>query len=502
MALLMGIDLGTTALKTVIFDEQGRQVAEASVEYSLHTPQPDFVEANPEIYWLSLKKALNAMREQCNLLQVSAIGFSAQGETMFFLDAEGRPLRNAIVWMDNRAKAQAKALEDRFGNDACYQTTGQLSFEPCWPASKVLWVRENEPGIFARTHRIVLIEDYMILRMTGECVSEGSLLTSTAYWNLGNRAYWPEMLDFLGIDAAMLPGICESGEPVGTMLPHVAEELGLSPGVLVATGALDQAAGAIGVGNVREGLFSENIGAAMAICAVTRNLKFDSNRQMPAHYFPLPNTYMMHSFTSGGMNLRWFRDVFCQIEAETAALTRGSSYDYLSMEAATASPGCDGLLMLPHLAGSMAPDMNANAKGVFYGFTLHHRKAHFVRAIMESLGYVLMRNLEALEDMDIRVDEIRSLGGGARSDVWNQIKSDITGRRLITVKCKEAASLGAAILAGKAMGLYASVEEACKGMVFVDRVYEPNAAHRDAYDQGYFRYKQLFRDLTEMFERG
>ncbi len=143
MALLMGIDLGTTALKTVIFDEQGRQVAEASVEYSLHTPQPDFVEANPEIYWLSLKKALDAMREQCNLLQVSAIGFSAQGETMFFLDAEGRPLPNAIVWMDNRAKAQTKALEDRFGNDACYQTTGQLSFEPCWPASKVLWVRET-----------------------------------------------------------------------------------------------------------------------------------------------------------------------------------------------------------------------------------------------------------------------------------------------------------------------------------------------------------------------
>jgi xylulokinase len=156
--------------------------------------------------------------------------------------------------------------------------------------------------------------------------------------------------------------------------------------------------------------------------------------------------------------------------------------------------------MLPHLSGSMAPDVNSNAKGVFYGFSLGHRKPHFVRAIMESLGYVLMRNIEALSGMGIEVKEVRSLGGGARSDVWNQIKCDVIGREIVTLKCKEAASLGAAILAGKAAGVFESVPEACERMIAVDRRYVPNPENRAVYEQGYRKYKKLFRDLTEMFD--
>lgn len=498
--LLLGIDLGTTALKAVAFNERGVQAAEASVEYNLLTPAPDWVEAEPETYWRSLKTALRDLGRACDLKSIEAIGFSAQGETLFFLDEEGRPLRNAIVWMDNRAKAEAKCLAERFGNDACYRITGQVSFEPCWPAAKVLWVRKHEPEVFRRTRKIALIEDYLIYKMTGEFVSEGSLLTSTAYWNLQTRRYWPEMLDVLGIDASMLPRVCESGELIGEMREAVAKDLGLSEHVRVVTGALDQAAGAIGVGNVRPGMFSENIGAAMAICAIAPELTYDPNGQMPVHYFAMPGQYMMHTFTSGGMNLRWFRDAFCHTERAMADLLHVSSYDLLSQEAAKVSPGCDGMLMLPHLAGSMAPDLNANAKGVFYGFSLGHGKAHFVRAIMESLGFVLMRNIEALQAMNVSVSEIRSLGGGARSDVWNQIKADITGRRLVTFQCKEAASLGAAILAGKGLGLYRSVEEACTHMVAIDRSYEPNPEHREVYENAYARYRKLFDSLLEMFE--
>lgn len=498
--LLLGIDLGTTALKAVAFNERGVQAAEASVEYNLLTPAPDWVEAEPETYWRSLKTALRDLEKACDLKSIEAIGFSAQGETLFFLDEEGRPLRNAIVWMDNRAKAEAKCLAERFGNDVCYRITGQVSFEPCWPAAKVLWVRKHEPEVFRRTRKIALIEDYLIYKMTGEFVSEGSLLTSTAYWNLQTRRYWTEMLDVLGIDASMLPRVCESGELIGEMREAVAKELGLSEHVRVVTGALDQAAGAIGVGNVRPGMFSENIGAAMAICAIAPELTYDPNGQMPVHYFAMPGQYMMHTFTSGGMNLRWFRDAFCHTERAMADLLHVSSYDLLSQEAAKVSPGCDGMLMLPHLAGSMAPDLNANAKGVFYGFSLGHGKAHFVRAIMESLGFVLMRNIEALQAMNVGVAEIRSLGGGARSDVWNQIKADITGRRLVTFQCKEAASLGAAILAGKGLGLYRSVEEACAHMVAIDRSYEPNPEHREVYENAYARYRKLFDSLLEMFE--
>ena len=498
--LLLGIDLGTTALKAAVFDAQGKPVSEATVEYSLITPQPDWVEADPEIYWTSLKEALAQMRAACDLKAVAALSFSAQGETLFFLDEEGRPLCNAVVWMDNRAKDEAAALADRFGNDTCYRVTGQVSFEPCWPASKVLWMRNHMPEMFSRTRKIVLIEDYMIYRMTGRFVAEGSLLTSTTYWDIQTRRYWPEMLDALGIDEGMLPEVLESGEPVGRLLATAAKELGLSDETLVVTGTLDQAAGAIGVGNVREGMFSENIGAAMAICAMTRELTYDPNGSMPVHYFTLPGRYMMHSFTTGGMNLRWFRDQFCQVECAAAELTGGSGYDMLGREAARVAPGCDGMVMLPHLAGSMAPDVNANARGVFYGITLHHTKAHFVRSIMESLGFVLMRNLDALKDMGIEVREIRSLGGGARSDVWNQIKADISGRRIVTFRCKEAASLGAAILAGKGLGLYESIESACESMVQVDKAYEPNPEYREVYDRAYEKYQKLFRDMTGMFD--
>ncbi len=497
--LLLGIDLGTTALKAVVFDYHGKQIAETGVEYSLESPAPDFVEADPEVYWSSLKAALKEAGQSCNLNDITGIGFSSQGETMLFMDKDGKPLRRAIVWMDNRAKEEAKLLQERFTNERCYKTCGQVSFEPCWPASKVLWVRKNEPEIFKKTDRIILLEDYIIYRMTGRYVSECSLLTSTSYWDITTKKYWPEMLETIGITERQLPEIRESGEAVGTLLPEVARELGLSADAVVCTGALDQAAGAIGAGNLREGMFSENIGAALAICAVTKTLTYDPNGAMPVHYFALPDTYMMHTFTSGGMNLRWFRDNFCRLEITVGEMTGKSAFALLDAEAAKAPAGCDGIIMMPHLAGSMAPDMNSDAKGVFYGFSLNHRKPHFVRAIMESLGFILKRNLDALEAMGIHVDEIRSLGGGARSDFWNQIKADVTGRRLVTVRCKEAASLGAAVLAGKALNVFDSVTSACESMVAIDHIYEPNPANRTVYDNAYIKYKKLFKDLTEMF---
>lgn len=498
--LLLGIDFGTTALKAVAFDCHGKQIAEAGIEYSLESPAPDFVEVTPEVYWDSLKSAISVIGNHCDLKDIIGISFSCQGETMLFMDSNGQPLRKAIVWMDNRGKDEAKQLQERFGNDCCYRVCGQVSFEPCWPASKVLWMRKNEPEIFAKAAKIILLEDYIIYRMTGKYVSECSLLTSTTYWDITTKKYWPEMLDFLGICEDQLPEIRESGEAVGPLLPEIAQELGLSADAIVCTGALDQAAGAIGVGNVRSGLFSENIGAAMAICAITDRLTYDPNAAMPVHYFPLPDTYMMHTFTSGGMNLRWFRDNFCQIEMAMEELTGKSAFALLDAEAAKAPAGCDGMIMLPHLSGSMAPDMNSDAKGVFYGFTLTHKKAHFARAIMESLGFILMRNLEALDDMGIHVTEIRSLGGGARSDFWNQLKADITGRRLVTLKCKEAASLGAAILSGKGLGIFPDVASACESMVVIDKAYEPNPSNRAVYDAAFAKYKKLFQDLTEVFK--
>jgi len=501
--LIIAVDLGTTAIKVALFDGAGELKALSTQEYSLLTPKPSVVEADTETYWSSFRRGIEALRVKCPFApeEVRALGISAQGETLFCLDKEGVPLGNAIVWMDNRAQAEAESLAAEFTNETCYRVTGQVSFDPCWPAAKILWLKRNEPERFRRTATFALIEDYFIFRMTGKLVSEGSLLCSTVYWNITTKRWWGEMLRYLGIDEGRLPEIREPGEAVGPILPNVAAELGLSPRTIVCTGALDQAAGAIGVGNISEGIFSENIGAALAICSPVEKPAFHQSRALPIHYFGIPDMYMMHSFTTGGMVLRWFRDAFCDAEMRAAELSGGDAYDLMGREAISVAPGCEGLIMLPHLNGSMAPDGNPKARGVFYGITLKHRRPHFVRAIMESLGYLVRRNIEALQELGIAVGEIRSLGGGARSAVWSQIKADITGRPLVTMQCPEAASLGAAILAGRAVGMYGSVADACGRMARVARRYEPSAGNRSVYDRGYELYRGLFGDLADLFRK-
>lgn len=422
--LILSIDLGTTSLKVALFDFKGTLKYDATEEYDLLTPDTNWVEVGAEVHMDAIKAGLAKMKaDGADLQSIAAIGFSAQGETLYFVDEKGESLRNAIVWMDNRAGEQAKELSEKFSNELCYKITGQVSIDSCWPAAKVLWVKQNQPEIFAKTAKVLLIEDYIISRLTGKYVTEGSLLTSTEYWDINTKKYWPEMLEAIGLREDMLPEIMDSGEVVGQILPEAAEWLGISKDAIVTTGCLDQAAGAIGVGNIKEGIFSENIGAALAICVPTSEIKLDPNMNMPVHYFAMPDTYMMHTFTTGGMTKRWFRDSFCQLEMAKEEETGTDAYILMDEEAAQAPAGCDGLIMLPHLNGSMAPDMNANAKGVYFGFTMLHKKKHFMRAIMEAIGYIIRRNIDALSEMGIEVTELRSLGGGFQEHALESDKS-------------------------------------------------------------------------------
>lgn len=500
---ILGIDMGTTSMKAAVFDHAGQQKAAAVVEYDLLTPSTNFVEAPCDTYMKAIQECMKVIdaKGAVNLRDVTVVGFSVQGETLCLLDEDAQPLKNAIIWMDNRAGDQAAELRERFGDELCYEVTGQVSFEACWPAAKILWVRENEPELFRKIRHILLLEDYIIYQLTGKFVAEGSLLTSTEYWDIRTKKYWPEMLEFLKVDPAWLPEIRESGEVVGTILPEMADLLGISPNARICTGCLDQAAGAIGVGNIKPGIFSENIGAALAICVPTSELIYDPNRLMPVHYFATPDTYMMHTFTTGGMCLRWFRDGFCADEIRMQDATGLDSYYLMDKEADRVAPGSDGLITLPHLQGSMAPDVNLNAKGVFYGATLKHKKPHFIRSIMESLGYIICRNLEAIGSMGLEVKQIRTMGGGSKSDIWNQIKADITGKTLnVTYSSQDTACLGAAILAGCAAGIFESIESAVNGMVKIKKTYEPNMENHEIYKKQYRKFNVLFQSLSELFE--
>ncbi len=504
MDYILAVDLGTTALKCALHDTSGSVIAKATEEYQLITPDALSVEMDVETYWLAFKTAIGRVlkESQVDPKGIRALGLSAQGETLILVDDRGRPVRRAIVWLDNRAQTEADELASKFGNRNAYEITGQVSLVPTWPASKIRWLQHHEPQTVSRTARFLLIEDYFLHRLTGEYVCEGSLVTSTCYWNFKTRQWWSAMLEALEIEPEQLPRYCESGEPVGKLRPEIAQELNLSMSTVACTGALDQACGAIGVGNIKPGIFSENTGAALAICATVKSATLDPDNQMPCHYHGLPGLYMLHTFTGGGIVLRWFRDEFAQMERFVAGASGMDAYDFLGMEAARIPAGCEGLVMLPHLQGAMAPEANPKAKGVFYGFTLRHGHGHFARAIMEAVSYIVRRNIEVIEGMGVPVREIRSLGGGARSRVWKQIEADITGRPVLTTTNEEAATLGAAILAGKAVGLFKSVEEAAEEMVQIKERFEPLAANAPVYDAAFKTYVELYDALCPLFEQG
>ena len=502
MPSILAFDLGTTALKCALHDLDGNILAKASEENQLITPDADSVEMDVETYWQAFKSAVAKVLKESGVhpAEIKALGVSAQGETLILVDRDGKPLRRAIVWLDNRAQNEADELGETFGHRNAYQITGQVKLVPTWPASKILWIRRNEPEIFEKTGKFLLIEDYFLYRLTGEYVCEGSLVTSTCYWNFQTRAWWKEMLQELGVSEQQLPQYRESGEPVGKLRPEIAVELGLSRNTIACTGALDQACGAIGVGNIKPGIFSENTGAALAICATVNRPILDPGDQMPCHYHGLPGLYMLHTFTSGGIVMRWFRDEFAIMEMQVGKASGMDSYDLMGLEASRVAPGCEGLVMLPHLQGAMAPEANPKASGVFYGFTLRHGRSHFTRAIMEAVGFIVRRNIKVIEGLGVSVNEVRALGGGARSRIWKQMEADIIGRPVLTTTNEEAATLGAAILAGKAVGLYSSVEEASEKMIKIKERFEPASVNRAIYDDTFDTYIKLYEALCPLFE--
>lgn len=497
---LLGIDLGTTALKCAVYDASGACIAEHSVEYGLSTPQQNWVEVDVETYWAALQNALtHILSADVDAASITAAAVSAQGETLVPVDAAGTPLRPAIVWLDNRAQREAEELAERFGDDL-YAVTGQPEMLAAWPAAKILWLQRHEPETAARTAHYLLIEDWIIQRLTGEVVTEGSLATSTCYWNFRTKQWWPEMLDALGIDTNQLPTILEPGSNVGPVTAAAAADTGLSTSTQVCTGALDQACGAIGAGNITAGGFSENTGAAVALCATLPEATLDPAAAMPCHYHALPDTYMFHTFTSGGIVLRWFRDQFAEPQLQQAAQTGRDSYDLLGELAASTPAGADGLLLLPYLQGAMAPENNDAASGVLMGLTLQHTRAHVVRAIMESIAFIVRRNVEVMQELDVPISAVRALGGGSRSSVWKQIEADVLGIPVTTMKNLDAGALGAAVLAGVGTGVWDSAADATASMVVEDRTFEPDPQHRAVYEDRYAQFKDTYAALEPVFD--
>ncbi len=323
---------------------------------------------------------------------------------------------------------------------------------------------------------------------------------TTLLFDIREHGWWQPMLDRLALTPDRLPELVAPGAAVGTLRPEAADALGLSPSVTVVAAGMDQAAGAVGVGNLAPGVISESTGGALTLQATIDRPDGDRTGRTPVYVHSVPGRYLYCPVCpTGGMVLTWFRDRFGQLEVARAATQGRSAYDLLTELAADVAPGADGLVMLPHLMGAFSPEYEPRARGVWSGFTLAHGKGHFVRAILEAVAYMLRRNLELLAEAGATADEIRSHGGGARSDLWCQIKADVCGIPVATLAGDDAAIRGDAMLAGVATGVFRDLDEARSAMVAARSRFTPDMTVQGVYEDGYRRYQELFAALGPVF---
>ena len=458
---LLGIDVGTTSIKTTVFDAGLTEIASSNTDYVLDV-HGDNVEFDCNRYYEIIRTEIDRLD-----MDIYALAVDTQCETLILTDDAGNPVRKAIVWLDNRATAEAEEIEQHFGRQLVYEVTGQPEITATWPACKLLWIKRNEPDVWAKTKKIFLLEDYILYKLTGKFVSEKTLQSSTIYFDIRNTVWWQEMLDYIGIDASMLPTLYDSAKYIGDY-----------NGIKIVTGAIDQIAGAIGAGITHRGMSSEMTGTTMVVFTPCEHIPpYDSDSIVPCHY-NYDGKYCLISWTpTAGMALKWFRNALCE----------NFTFHMLDQLAEQIPVGSDGLTFLPYLCGSTMPKYNPYARGSFTGLTTEHTRGHFVRSIMEAVACMLKGNLDYL---NFQGEEIRSMGGGANSSLWCQMKADLIGKRIVTLEKNETACLGSAILAGLGTGLFSSIDEAASG-IRIKNVYEPsNTDYSEVYAR-YHTYDQI-----------
>ena len=503
MPLLLGLDIGTTSVKAGVFDIEGHRLGFARHDYALQTPVVDHVELDAETYWDATCAVIQQVLESNDIAgeDIGGIGVSSQGETIIPVDSAGNPIHPAIVWLDNRARDEAQQLSCKLGQTA-YHHTGIPDINPTWSACKIAWLHHNRPQVFKSTAKFLLVQDFIIFRLTRQFVTEGSVACTTLLYDIVDYQWWDQALEAIELECERLPRISKPGEVAGVLTSQSAESLNLRSGIPVILGGMDQAAGAVGAGNILPEIVSETTGGALAIQVTVPHPDIDPNERIPVYVHSVPHRYLLVPVCdTGGMALQWFRDIFCSIEIETAIKEDKDVYEVLTQMAGEVSAGCDGLLMLPHLTGAFSPEYNPHARGVFFGFTLYHQKPHFIRAVLEAVAFMLRRNLELIVQAGVTPRELRATGGGAASQLWRQIKADVCQLPVVSLRNYDTAVLGDALLTGVAIGMFKTPEEAVEAMVSTAEKLTPIPANIAVYEKAYQNYCQLNDTLDSVFQR-
>jgi sugar (pentulose or hexulose) kinase len=494
VAYLLGIDSGTTNVKAAVFDSAGGCLDSVSVECCDVAMCGDRAEIVMRTYWDAVAACIRRIGAQgkVRLADIDALSVSSQGVTFVPVDDRGDEIGRAIYIHDMRAEQEARRILELFGGPTLYETAGQPAVNAMFEAARLLWMRDHEPERFARIHKVLLVHDYLIHRLTGEYVTVPSIQSSSLLLDIGRWSWWPAMLEFIGLSEAQLPRICAHGEAVGRLTPRAAQETSLPPTTLVVTGGIDQVCGMIGVQNTEKGILSESTGSVLALHTLS-DAPFPSAGAGVFNFCAFGGRrYALVPFCStAGAALRWFKEAFCAEETLHAQAAKEDVYDVLVREASRVPPGSDGLVMLPYLSGSGSPAPDLRAKGVFYGMTLAHGKAHFLRALLEAVACLLRSNLDALRNAGMEFREIRSFGGGSRSPVWSQIKADICGLPVRPSHVAETGCMGAAVLAGVGSGVYAGIEEGSRALACFDEMILPDPARRPLSEEIFRRYEAV-----------
>jgi xylulokinase len=499
---ILAHDLGTTGNKASLYDRDGRMVASSFFGYGLELPHVNWVEQNPEDWWqavcASTRQLLAAAKVQPG--EIACITFSGQMMGCVVVDRQARPLRNALIWADMRAVAEAQTIIDGVGMEEAYRITGHRA-SSSYSGAKILWVRNHQPEIFAQAHKFLHAKDFIVARLTGNFVTDYSDASGMNLYDLQAGDWSDRILDAIGLDRAVLPELHASTDVVGAVTADVAEEFGLAAGTPVVIGGGDGCCAATGAGVVREGSAYNYIGSSSWIALATRAPILDPTMRTFTWAHLVPGMFSpCGTMQAAGGSYQWLRDNLCQPEKDAAAGLNLSPYELMNLQAESSPPGANGLLFLPYLLGERSPRWNPKARGGFIGLTMKHNRADMIRAGLEGITLNLRVILDAFQEQGAQVEAMRVIGGGARGRAWRQIMADIYGMPILRpALLEEATSMGAALAGGVGVGIFPDFSVAERLASIVDTV-QPNPELKPVYDRLYGVFNRAYDAFEPLFD--
>lgn len=494
MKYVIGIDLGTSGTKTVLFDEKGTVVASKTIEYPMYQPKNGYAEQDPEDWYNAAIGTAKAVVEASGVdsADIVGVGLSGQMHGLVMLDENGNVIRRSIIWCDQRTAKEVDEMNEKVGREKLIEITANPALTG-WTAAKILWVRNNEPENYKKCRHILLPKDYIRYKLTGEFATEVSDASGMQLLDVPNRCWSKEICEKLDIDMSILAKVYESCEVTGKITAEAAALTGLKEGTIVVGGAGDNAAAAVGTGVVEDGKAFTTIGTSGVVFAHTSSISIDPKGRVHTCCAAVPGCWHIMGVTQGaGLSLKWFRDNFCQAEKDTAKGMGVDEYVLMNQEVENVPVGSNRLIYLPYLMGERTPHLDPNARGMFFGLSAMHTKRDMMRAVMEGVSYSLRDCVEICKEMGINVSDMMACGGGGKSPIWRQMLADLYKCPVKTASSSEGPALGVAILAMVGAGIYKTVPEACKAIVGVDKVQQPIKENSEIYDKYFALYDEIY----------